>query len=92
MEEKHYTPLELHEKWGYSVGTIRKLIKHEPGVLKLQGPGAFAGKRSYTTYSIPESVANLIYQRLGQNTLQTKLPRRNPRSVVFLRDRNRRVA
>jgi hypothetical protein len=92
MEEKHYKPKKLAEEWGYSVGTVRKLIKDEPGVLKLEGAGSIIGKRSYTTYSVPESVANRIYQRLSQPPLQVALPRRNPRRVVLLGNRNRRVA
>ena len=92
MEERHFVPKELAKMWAFSAATIRKLIKNEPGVLKLDGLGGSVGKRPYTTYSIPESVANRIYQRLGQKPLKTQLPRRNPRSVVFLRDRNRAVA
>ena len=41
---------------------------------------------------IPESVALRLHERLAQEPLQTQLPRRNPRRVVFLRDRHRRVA
>ena len=78
--------------WGFSVGTIRNLIRNEPGVLKLEGLGAAIGKRPYVTFSVPESVASRVYQRLSQQPLKTQLPRRNPRSVVFLRDRNGRVA
>lgn len=92
MEEKHYKPKELAEDWGFSTWTIRNLIKDEPGVLRLEGPGSVTGKRSYITYSVPESVASRIYQRLGQKALQPAASRRNPRRVVFLRDRNRRVS
>ena len=78
--------------WGFSAGTVRRLIQDELGVLRLQGVGESAGRRKYTTYSVPASVASRIYQRLGQQPLQAALPRRNPRSVVFLRDRHRGVA
>ena len=78
--------------WRFSATTIRKLIRNEPGVLKLQGMGTAYGKRAYTTFSIPESVALRIRERLTQEPLQTQLPRRNPRRVVLLRNRNRRVA
>jgi hypothetical protein len=88
VEEKHYTPAELAAMWNFSPGTIRRLLKDEQGVLRLQGLGPTAGKRQYTTYSIPESVATRIHQRLSHQPLQTQLPRRAPRSVVFLRDRN----
>lgn len=92
MEDVHFTPKELAQKWGYSPATWRNLAKNEPGVLKLEGLGASIGKRSYTTYSIPESVAARIYQRLGQKALKTKLPRRNPRRIVLLRNCDRAVA
>ena len=91
-EEKHYTPQELASMWRLSPATIRKLIRNEQGVLKLQGLGSACGKRSYTTFSIPESVALRLHQRLTQEPLQTQLPRRHPRRVVLLRNRNRRVA
>ena len=91
-EEKHYTPSELAAMWRLSPATIRKLVRNEPGVLKLQGDGSAHGKRSYTTFSIPESVALRVHERLAQEPLQTQLPRRDPRRVVFLRNRHRRVA
>jgi hypothetical protein len=91
-EEKHYTPAELAAMWHLSPATIRKLVRNEPGVLKLQGDGSAHGKRSYTTFSIPESVALRVHERLAQQPLQTQLPRRDPRRVVFLRNRHRRVA
>src|SRR5690242_17526216 len=92
LEEKHYTPKELAALFHFSPATVRKLVRNEPGVLKLQGEGVAYGKRSYTTFSVPESVALRLHQRLTQEPLQTQLPRRNPRRVVLLRHRNRRVA
>ncbi len=91
-EEKYYSPKELAAMWNFSPATIRNLFRNEPGVLKLDGMGSACGKRSYTTFSIPESVALRVRERLAQKPLQTQFPRRNPRRVVFLRDRNRRVA
>ena len=91
-EEKYYTPQELASMWRFSPATVRKLFRNEPGVLKLQGLGTAYGKRSYTTFSIPESVALRVRERLTQEPLKAQLPRRDPRRVVFLRNRNRRVA
>jgi hypothetical protein len=91
-EEKHYTPSELASMWHFSPATIRKIVRNEAGVLKLQGMGSSYGKRSYTTFSIPESVAFRIHERLTQESFETKIPRRKQRRVVFVRDRNRRVA
>ena len=90
--EPHYSPAECAANWGYSAATWRRLIADELGVLRLEGPGVMAGKRSYVTYSVPESVARRIHERLTHKPLKTALPRRNPRRVVFLRDRNARVS
>jgi hypothetical protein len=91
-EEKHYTPSELASMWHFSPATIRKIVRNEPGVLKLQGIGSAYGKRSYTTFSIPESVAFRIHERFTQEPFETKIPRREQRRVVFVRERSRRVA
>jgi hypothetical protein len=88
MEERHYTPAELAALWNFSAATIRRLVQDEQGVLRLQGMGATAGKRQYTTYSIPASVANRLHERLSHKPLQTQLPRRAPRSIVRLRHGN----
>ena len=91
-EEKHYSPKELAALWGFSPATIRNLFRDEPGVLRLEGVGQSHGKRSYTTFSIPESVALRVRERLAQQSFKTQFTRRDPRRVVFLRDRHRRVA
>ena len=91
-EEKYYSPQELAAMWNFSPATIRNLFRNEPGVLKLDGMGSACGKRSYTTFSIPESAALRIRERIAQKPFKTEFPRGNPRRVVFLRDRNRRVA
>lgn len=91
-EEKHYTPAELASIWHFSPATIRNLFRNEPGVLRLEGMGTAYGKRSYTTFSIPESVALRVHERIAQQPLKTQFPRREARRVVFVRDRNRRVA
>lgn len=92
MQEQHYTPKQLAGLWNLSTDTIRNLIRNEVGVLRLEGLGPSIGKRSYTTYSIPESVATRIHQRLTQQPLQQLSPLRNPRRVELFRDRNRRVS
>jgi hypothetical protein len=91
-EEKYYTPQELADIWRFSPATIRNLFRNEPGVLRLQGMGSACGKRSYTTFSIPESVAIRVRERLTQEPVQAQFPRRAPRRVVFLRKRKSRAA
>ena len=57
---KNYTPAQLMAKWGYSRPTVIRLIKNEPGVLKLRmGP-----KGARTAYSVPEEVERRILHRL----------------------------
>lgn len=90
--EKCYTVQELADETKFSENTIRKLFKHEPGVIVLEGEGKFSGKRGYATRRVPESVKQRVLQRLSQKPFQVKLAPRRPRSVVFLRDRDRRVA
>jgi len=92
MEEQHYSPAELAALWGFSTTTIRRLIADEPDVLRLQGMGATSGKRPYTTYSVPASVASRLHQRLMHRPLKPAEPPRRPRRVVLLRDENGRVA
>ena len=86
VNEKHYTAKELSERFGYSDGTWRKLVKNDPDVLKMQGQGIFTGKRSYTTYSVPESVAIRIYKRLKQAPMEARVEKRRPLLVVKLKN------
>jgi hypothetical protein len=92
MTEPHYTPAELAAMWNFSAGTIRRMIQDEQGVLRLQGLGPTAGKRSYTTYSVPASVAVRLHERLSNKRLHTQLPGRTPRRIVFFRNGDRGVA
>ena len=58
--ERHYRVGEIATAWGLGRETIRKMVKDEPGVVKVR-----AGKKqSNTTYSVPESVARRIHTRL----------------------------
>ena len=90
--EKCYTVQELADETKFSENTIRKLFKLEPGVIALEGDGKFSGKRGYATRRIPESVKQRVLQRLAQKPFKVELAPRRPRRVVFLRDRDRRVA
>lgn len=58
----HYTPADLAESWGYSVYTIRRAFKDDPGTLKITQPNP--RKRGYTTITIPQDVANRMYEKL----------------------------
>jgi hypothetical protein len=59
FNEPHLSVKEFAERYRISEDTARRLIKAEPGVLKIRiGP-----KKAHTLYSIPESVARRIYSR-----------------------------
>ena len=58
--EKHYTITDLKTQWSMGRETVRKLVKDEPGVVKIR----MGRKQSNTTYSVPESVARRIHTRL----------------------------
>ena len=87
--DKHYRVRELAMLWGFSDNTIIKLFTPEPGVIRLE---SCAGRRKYTTLSIPESVALRVHQRLSQESLQAHLAAENPLRIIRLRDLDTRVA
>ena len=86
---KHYRVQELASLWGFSHNTIIRLFTAEPGVIRLESS---AGKRKYTTLSIPESVALRVHQRLSQESLQAHLTAGNPLRIIRLRDLDTGVA
>ena len=58
--EKHYRVSELAELWGLGRETVRKLVKDDPGVIKIR----CGRKKAHTVYSVPESAAQRIHTRL----------------------------
>jgi hypothetical protein len=58
--EKHYLICDLAELWGLGRETVRKLVKDDPGVIKIQ----MGRKKAHTFYSVPESAARRIHTRL----------------------------
>jgi hypothetical protein len=58
--EKHYRVGELARMWGLGRETIRKLVKDDPGVVKIR----MGRKKAHTIYSVPESAARRIHTRL----------------------------
>lgn len=58
--EKHYRIGELARIWGLGRETVRKLVKDEPGVIKIR----LGRKKAHAIYSVPESAAERIYTRL----------------------------
>jgi hypothetical protein len=58
--EKHYRIGELAELWGLGRETVRKLVKDDPGVIKVK----MGRKKAHTVYSVPASAAERIHTRL----------------------------
>ena len=58
--EKHYRISELAQLWGLGRETVRKLVKDDPGVIRIR----MGRKKAHTIYSIPESAARRIHTRL----------------------------
>jgi hypothetical protein len=56
----HYRVSDLAGLWGLGRETVRKIVKDEPGVIKIRQ----GRKKAHTTYSVPESVARRIHTRL----------------------------
>jgi hypothetical protein len=61
--ERHYTPQELGELWGFDQSTIRRMFFDEPGVLKMGKSARRDGKRDYLSLRIPASVAQAVHAR-----------------------------
>ena len=62
MNEQHYSPSELAQKWHLSVSTVRRMFEKHGGVLVINRPEKMH-KRGYRTIRIPKSVAEEIYRR-----------------------------
>lgn len=58
--EKHYRISDLADLWGLGRETVRKLVKDDPGVIKVR----MGRRKTHTTYSVPESAARRIHTRL----------------------------
>jgi hypothetical protein len=58
--EKHYRIGDLARMWGLGRETVRKLVKDDPGVIKIR----MGRRKAHTVYSIPESAARRIPTRL----------------------------
>jgi hypothetical protein len=58
--EKHYRVGDLARLWSLGRETVRKLVKDDPGVVKIR----MGRKKAHTIYSVPESAARRIHTRL----------------------------
>ena len=58
--ERHYRIGDLARLWSLGRETVRKLVKDDPGVIKIR----MGRKKTHTIYSVPESAARRIHARL----------------------------
>jgi hypothetical protein len=58
--ERHYRISDLARLWGLGRETVRKLVKDDPGVIKIR----MGRRKAHTIYSVPESAALRIHTRL----------------------------
>ena len=58
--EMHYSIADLAKQWRLRRETVRRLVKDEPGVLKIQ----LGRRKALTRYSVPESVARRVHTKL----------------------------
>jgi len=59
--QRHYSPKELAEAWGFSEDTILRWFKDEPGVLRAAPDNYNGRKRTRTEIRVPEDVAHRVY-------------------------------
>lgn len=59
MGERIFTIAEISKQYKFHPDTIRKLFAGEAGVIALTRTRA--GKRTYTSYRIPENVLNRVF-------------------------------
>jgi len=64
--EPHYTVKQLAERWGLDQSTVRRMLRDEPGVLRLPHLRR-RGKRDYVSLRIPASVAARVHERRSRS-------------------------
>lgn len=65
FSERHFTVSEVAAMWHLSPDTVRRVFKHEPGVVVLPNGNPNGKKRSYKTLRIPESVVAKVYAQIN---------------------------
>jgi hypothetical protein len=63
FEERHYTLAEVAALWSISHEKARRLFQNESGVIRFRQRASY-GRRMYSIYRIPESVARRVRMRL----------------------------
>jgi len=58
--ERHFSIAELSKQWHLNRETVRQLVRHEPGVVRVRR----GLRKARTHYSVPESVARRVHNKL----------------------------
>jgi hypothetical protein len=59
--ERHLSPKQVADLWGWHESTIRRIFVDEPDVLKLTSGRMRRGRREYITIRIPKSVVDRVH-------------------------------
>jgi len=78
--ERHYRISDLARLWSLGRERVRKLVKDDPGVIKIR----MGRKKAHTIYSVPESAAQRIHTRL-LSAAQARPPESLPASALAYR-------
>jgi len=64
MFEPHYTVSDIAKRWNLSTDTVRRLFRHEEGVVLIPSRNPRRALRAnYNTMLIPESVAKRVHAK-----------------------------
>lgn len=62
--ERHFTVSEVADLWNLSHDAVRRIFRHEPGVLVIGDPNP-SGKRGYVTLRIPHSILERVHRHFS---------------------------
>lgn len=81
LNARHFSVKEIARMWGLSPAAIRRMFRHEPGVLRF-GKEKKGHQRDYVTLRIPVSVAERVYRRCMGPAIVSKPNEEKSRSGV----------
>ncbi len=64
FNDRHYSVAEVAAMWNLSKDVVRKIFRHEPGVLAIGDPNP-RGRRGYVTLRIPQTVLERKYRQMS---------------------------
>jgi hypothetical protein len=64
--ERHWSPAQVAEIWGFGPETIRRIFQNEPGVVVMTKP-AKKNRQQHRTIRIPQTVLERVHRRLQKS-------------------------